>query len=75
MQCSVIGLRSMNENENKGWKVTYGTIDILHRVVKKDLAETVLLEQTSEQNGKANASNVWERAFEGNSKSESPGSA
>lgn len=57
----------------KGWKVIYGTIDILHRVVKKDLAETVLLEQTSEQNGKANASNVWETAFEGNSKSESPG--
>ena len=57
----------------KWWKVIHGPI--LHGVVKKDLAEEVWLEQSPEQNGEVNPSNVWEGAFQGNIKSVYPGSA
>lgn len=48
---------------------------ILYKVVKKDLTEEVILEQSPERNGKLNSSNVWKKAFEGNSKCEYPESA
>ena len=45
------------------------------RLLKKDLAEEVWLEQSPEQTGDVNPSNVWEGAFQGNIKSVYPGSA
>ena len=57
----------------KWWKVIHGST--LHGIVEKDIAEEVWLEQSPEQNGEVNPSDVWEKAFQGNIKSVYPGSA